>query len=90
VQPCNFVIVSPFDGYDPIEQAKVQKYKGKRELAAGSWYKKVWSLYCSAVVPDEYKQPAPAGPVKLLEQKKKVQEKNEPTQKNIWSHTSPK
>jgi hypothetical protein len=86
VQPSNFVIVSPFDGYDPIEEGEVKKYKSKKDLAGGSWYKKVWTSYCSSVLPDEYKQPAPAGPVKLVEQKKKVQEKNDPTQKSLESH----
>ncbi len=72
VQPSNFVIVSPFDGYDPIEEAEVKKYKGKKELAGGSWYKKVWTSYCSAVLPDEYKQPAPC---KIVRTKKKSSRK---------------
>ena len=90
VQPCNFVIVSPFDGYDPIDQAEVTKYKNKKDLAGGAWYKKIWGLYCSAVEPLEYKQPAPSGPVKVVEPKKTVQEKKDPTQKNLDSLFSKK
>ena len=83
VQPCNFVTVNTFDGYDPIEESVIKKFKSKKDLAIGTWYKKVWSMYCAAVVPDEYKQPAPPGPVKVVEAKKKSNEKNNSTQKKL-------
>ena len=85
VQPCNFVIVNAFDGYDPIEDSVVKKFKSKKDLAVGTWYKKVWSEYCTAVVPEEYKQPASTGPVKVVEPKKKGSEKNSGTTKSLDS-----
>lgn len=85
VQPCNFVIVNAFDGYDPIEDSLVKKYKSKKDLAVGTWYKKVWSEYCTAEVPDEYKQPATTGLVRVAEPKKKGSEKSSSTTKALDS-----
>ena len=86
VQPSNFVVIAGFDGYDPIDVNLVQKYKAKKDLAVGTWYKKIWSLYCTAVEPLEYKQPDPekAGPLDLVKATpKKVQEKDDLKQQVI-------
>ena len=85
VQPSNFVIVNAFDGYDPIDDALVKKYKAKKDMAGGTWYKKIWSEYCTAVLPSEYKQPPPPGPVKIVTPPKKSPEEKDPHQRSLDS-----
>ncbi len=85
VQPSNFVTVNAFDGYEPIEESVIKKYKSKKDLSVGTWYKKVWSIYCTAVEPHEYKQPIPTGTVKIATPKKKVTDEKDPTQKSLES-----
>ena len=57
VHPDNFVLLQPFNGYEPIEEKVIKQAKKMANLKSGAWYKKVWSFYCKAVEPLEYKQP---------------------------------
>ena len=57
VHPDNFVLLQPFNGYEPIEEKVIKQAKKMANLKSGAWYKKVWGFFCKAVEPPEYKQP---------------------------------
>ena len=86
VQPCNFVVVEAFDGYDPIDQKLVQAAKVKKGCANGSWYKHVWNEYCDVEAPSGYVQKDATGPVqKAVEEKKLFGDSKESTQTDMTS-----
>ena len=82
-QAANFIIIDAFTGYDPIDQAVIKKFKAKKELASGTWYKKVWNLYCSVEEPLEYKQPEPQGPVSATPPSQKKDNRKDPNQSSL-------
>ena len=83
VQASNFVIVDAFPGYDPIDHSLIKKYKLKKDLMNGAWYKKVWNTYCTAEAPAEYKQPEQEGPVTEALHPSKKNTEIDPTQKSL-------
>lgn len=83
VQATNFMIIDAFPGYDPIDHELVKKYKTRKDLAAGTWYKKIWNTYCSAEESGEYKQPEPPGPVCATPPSSKKDNKKDPSQSSL-------